>query len=335
MWNARVDHSNMPGQPPRTFSSGPVHISTLDQILPLTMFSLQSDAPVPLIPPPPAPLNIPPSRARRQLAARLALHKQQAEEATAAAEEAAAARNSDDPFASLGDREVEGEASDPFTLDEEEEDITSSGRRDKKPQAPSEARQGFSVSRGLTSLFSSTSRNRGGGVGDEDEEIRMPLSPPEDDEDDEDGSSGSSSGEQHHPVEAAPTQERIPLETDEDEDEMGEMVAPSEDADEDAEEEEEDEEQSNSSDDQIEGEMLSPVEKEKLRESFGSKVSADASRPAGLEGRSEDRIRERNEDEDEAEEDEDEDEEEEEEGEGEGEGLVEIAMPSSGGRRRT
>ena len=293
--------------------------------MPLTIFFLQSDTPIPLIPPPPAPLNIPPSRARRQLAARLALHKQQAEEA--------AARNSDDPFASLGDRDEEGDASDPFTLDEEEEDITSSGRRDKKPQAPSEARQGFSVSRGLTSLFSSTSRNRGGAAGDENEEMRMPPSPPEDDEDDEDedGSSGSSSGEQHHPAEAAPIQERIPLETDEDEDEeMGEMVAPSEDADEDAEEEEEEEEeQSSSSDDQAEGEVLSPVEKEKLRGSFGSTGSAGGSRPADGGGR---RSRERKRERDEDDEDDDDDEEEEEE---EGEGLVEIAMPSSGGRRMT
>ena len=41
--------------------------------------------PIPLLPAPPSPLNIPPSRARRQLAARLALQRQHAAEAAAAA----------------------------------------------------------------------------------------------------------------------------------------------------------------------------------------------------------------------------------------------------------
>ncbi|CRG84741.1 SIT4-associating protein SAP185 [Talaromyces islandicus] len=43
--------------------------------------SSSSSQPIPILAPPPAPLNIVPSRARRQLAARLALHKQQAEAA--------------------------------------------------------------------------------------------------------------------------------------------------------------------------------------------------------------------------------------------------------------
>jgi hypothetical protein len=132
---------------------------------------------------------------------------------------------------------------------------------------------------------------------------------------DDQNSSGSENGGRHHALEATTSHERIPLETDEDEDEeMGEMVAPSEEADEDVEEEEE--EQSNSSDDaEGQGEVLSPVEREKLRGSFGSTGSGGASRPVDL-GRNEE---------------EDDDEEEEEEGEG----LVEIAMPSSGGRRMT
>lgn len=276
---------------------------------------MQSDASIPLIPPPPAPLNIPPSRARRQLAARLALHKQQAEAATTAAEEEEAVRNSDDPFARLGDHD-DGDASDPFTLDEEEEDITASGRRDKKPQASSSASHGFSVSRGLTSLFSPSPRGGHDGPGDEDERMSRTPSPPDDEEDDQ-NSSGSENGHDGHPLEAATSQERIPLETDEDEDEeMGEMVAPSEEAEDDVEEED----NSNSSDDQEGGEVLSPVEREKLRGSFGSSGSKDISRPIplGKLGRQPQR--------DEEEDDDDDD---------EGEGLVEIAMPSSSARRMT
>jgi SIT4-associating protein SAP185/190 len=52
----------------------------------ILIFFLQSSQPIPILAPPPAPLNIAPSRARRQLAARLALHKQQAAEAAANAE---------------------------------------------------------------------------------------------------------------------------------------------------------------------------------------------------------------------------------------------------------
>lgn len=274
--------------------------------MPLTLKFTQSGAPIPLIPPPPTPLNIPPSRARRQLAARLALHKQQAEEL--------AACNSDDPFASLGDRDDEGDASDPFTLDEEEEDITASGRRDKKPRAVAESSQGFSMSRGLTSLFATSSRGRGNTTDEGVEGFTGAASPPEEDENNQ-NSSGSDDGERHHPLESTLSQERIPLETDDDEDEeMGEMVAPSEDADEDV----DDEEHSNSSEDQDQGEMLSPVEREKLRGSFGSTGSAGVSKTTDL-GR-QDQQQERDEDEEEDE---------------EGEGLVEIAMPTSGGRRMT
>ncbi|KAI9881846.1 MAG: hypothetical protein M1823_006442, partial [Watsoniomyces obsoletus] len=58
-----------------------------------------SHHPVPLIPPPPAPLNIEPSRARKRLADRLARRKEQAEEEQ---EVAAAEFNAgDDPFAAL------------------------------------------------------------------------------------------------------------------------------------------------------------------------------------------------------------------------------------------
>lgn len=264
-----------------------------------------------MIPPPPAPLNIPPSRARRQLAARLALHKQRAEEASTATEEAAA-RNSDDPFASLGDRDDDGDASDPFTLDEEEEDITASGRRDKKTKYWVGGGPEASPGGGVTNLFSSGSGRRDEGSGYDDEAMVRTASPLEADEDDE-RSSDSDNGERH-PLEATRSQERVPLETDDYEDEeMGEMVAPSQEDEEEAKEDE----HSNSSDGQEQGEELSPSEAKALRGSFGSSGSGCASKPVDL-GRH-DQQREHDEDEEDE----------------ESEGLVEIVMPSSGVRRVT
>lgn len=281
--------------------------------MPLTLYSLQIDATIPLIPPPPAPLNIPPSRARRQLAARLALHKHRAEEA--------AARNSDDPFASLGDGDDDGDGGDPFTLDEEEEDITSSGRRDKKPQSPSDSRPVGSASHGLSSLFLTSSGGRGDAAGYDDGTMATTGSPLVADEVEADSSDSDEEDGQHHLLEATTSQERVPLETDDDEDEeMGEMVAPSEEADEEAEEYE----HSNSSDEQGEGEMLSSDERDKLRGNFGSAACTDASGTTDLGGP--DHAHQQHQHQHQhahGEDDEDE----------EGEGLVEIAMPGSGGRR--
>jgi hypothetical protein len=97
----------------------------------------------------------------------------------AAAGEEAAARDLEDPFVSLGDRDDDGDGTDPFTLDEEEEDITASGRRDKKPQDKLTSAQRFFVNRGIQSLFSIYPR----GVHDddmEDEAVGRALSPPSD-----------------------------------------------------------------------------------------------------------------------------------------------------------
>ena len=206
-----------------------------------TLTLSQSDQPVPLIPPPPAPLNIEPSRARRRLADRLAMHKQQQEEDTAASEFGSEA---DDPFAALDDNDDQ-DTSEPFSLDEEEQDITTFGKRTNAnpsgPNTSSNDHSSFSVSRGLTSLFSSHS-NR-----------------PQQESEDFDGSLDTSSSDssnsdnepQTHPLEARRSIERRPLDIDDDE-EMGEMVAPTEEA--------------NSSDEEV----LSPQERERLGGAFAS-----------------------------------------------------------------
>jgi hypothetical protein len=91
-----------------------------------TVATSSADLEPPLAPPPPPPpLNIPPSRARRQLAARLALHKQNADNSTNGGEhdtEKAEHRQNINPFATeedddeddqedftIGDLEVEAE----------------------------------------------------------------------------------------------------------------------------------------------------------------------------------------------------------------------------------
>ena len=201
-----------------------------------------SDQPVPLIPPPPAPLNIEPSRARRRLADRLARHKQQAEEE----QEVAAAEfgSEDDPFAALGDNDDQ-DNSDPFSLDEEEQDITTFGKRSNANTSSNQAsdHHAFSVSRGLTSLFStgpSRQNQNQSSFGDGNDDSSS-------------SGSGSDADVEHPPLEARRSLERKPLDVDEDE-EMGEMVAPTEGA-----------SGSNSSDE----EALSPMEKERLNNVFG------------------------------------------------------------------
>ena len=169
---------------------------------------------MPLIPPPPAPLNIAPSRARRRLADRLALHKQQA------AHEASGGPvdpTVDDPFASLGDDDQD--ATDPFALDEDEQDITASGNRNKVQSPSTGDSAGFSVSRGLTSLFSSR-RDENYGNDDFDRSL-------EDSSSSSDDTSSDSEDPTRPTLEAKTSLERQPLDVDDDE-EMGEMVAPSE-----------------------------------------------------------------------------------------------------------
>lgn len=180
-----------------------------------------SDQPMPLIPPPPAPLNIEPSRARRRLADRLALHKAQQEQE---AQEAAASELGleDDPFAALGDND-EQDNDDTFSLDEEEQDITSFGKRRNvqaniHPNNIANDSSGYAISRGINNLFSSDGQQKKNYLADSLE-------------DDSSSESGSDEGEENTAVEARTSLERRPLDIDDDDDEeMGEMVGPSDEA---------------------------------------------------------------------------------------------------------
>ncbi|KAK5091987.1 sporulation-induced protein [Exophiala xenobiotica] len=183
-----------------------VQLSTAD-----TGPSTDSDQPMPVIPPPPAPLNIEPSRARKRLADRLAMHKAQQEQD---AQEAAASEfgMEDDPFAALGDND-DNNHDDPFSLDEEEQDITSFGKR-SNTHTQSSSGATYSTSRGTSNLFSSQS---------DKSYLRGSL------ENGSSSDSGSDEDTQHTAVEARTSLERRPLDVDDDDDdEMGEMVGPSE-----------------------------------------------------------------------------------------------------------
>ncbi|EHY58059.1 sporulation-induced protein [Exophiala dermatitidis] len=248
--------------------------------------SENSDQPVPLLPPPPAPLNVEPSRARRRLADRLARHKQEAEQEAAASEFGSEA---DDPFAAL-DNGDEQDSADPFSLDEEEQDITNFGRRSNANTGgfgdTTRDHHSFTVSRGLTSLFSSANDDTHGRT------IRDDFDGSLDDSSSE--GSGSDIEPENPPLEARTSLERRPLEVFEDE-EMGEMVAPTQ------------EDESNSSDEEV----LSPMEKEKLGGAFGmGDTDEQASEFAGQADHDDD--------------DDDDD---------DSDQLVEIAMPASMKRR--
>jgi len=175
-----------------------------------------SEQPVPLIPPPPAPLNIEPSRARRKLANRLAMHKAQQEQE---AQEAAASEfgMEDDPFAALGDNDDQ-DNDDPFSLDEEEQDITSFGKRSNfHEESSSTEATSYSTSRGISGLFSA-GHHASKGYSRESHD------------DESSSGSGSDDNADYTALEARTSSERRPLDVDDDEDddeEMGEMVDPS------------------------------------------------------------------------------------------------------------
>ncbi|OAL33672.1 hypothetical protein AYO20_07010 [Fonsecaea nubica] len=227
------------------------HVRTVNQLSAADsgLSSESSDQPIPLLPPPPAPLNIEPSRARRRLADRLARHKQEAEQEVAASEFGSEA---DDPFAALGNGD-DNDSGDPFSLDEEEQDITTFGKRSNinSFNTNTSDHHSFSVSRGLTSLFSSApSREMHGQTSHDDFDGSL-------DDSSSDGS-GSDIDSGNPPLEARTSLERRPLEVFEDE-EMGEMVAPSEEV------------ESNSSDEEV----LSPLEREKLENAYGMNDDPD------------------------------------------------------------
>lgn len=143
-----------------------------------------------------------------------AQQQQQAEQELTASEFGLEA---DDPFAALGDNEDQ-DNEDPFSLDEDEQDITAFGRRSNTNGHGQRSDQSaFSVSRGISNLFSAGHRSH---------EAREDFGGSMDDSSSSD--SGSDIDAEHPPLEARTSLERRPIDDDEDEDEeMGDMVAPS------------------------------------------------------------------------------------------------------------
>ncbi|KAL5362500.1 SIT4 phosphatase-associated protein-domain-containing protein [Aspergillus floccosus] len=160
--------------------------------------SSSTSQPIPILPPPPAPLSLGPSRARRQLAARLAMQKQQAAENAENSEE----RGEDGNQATAHDNSNSQWPSNPFVIAGLEDDGDGSG-------SPARA------------AFPSTDFN----TGHKDEPLSSPtfpesgFSPP-------DSFSNSSDEGGDGRMEGQRRTERVPLEID-DEDDMGEMVGPS------------------------------------------------------------------------------------------------------------
>lgn len=154
--------------------------------------SSSSSQPIPILAPPPAPLNIVPSRARRQLAARLALHKQQAD---AAAQDPTDHSSADDSHQNDGQWQ-----SNPFIIADLEDDRSSS------PELPSAEFSAMEESERPSSPTFHTG-------------FTPPGSP----------STNSSDEAAGEPKETVRRKVRVPLEVedDDDDDEMGELVGPS------------------------------------------------------------------------------------------------------------
>ncbi|KAL1870979.1 sporulation-induced protein [Paecilomyces lecythidis] len=157
--------------------------------------SNSTSQPIPILAPPPGPLNPGPSRARRQLAARLALQKQQATDAAATEENSSEGEK----------RETTGEGEDqwatnPFVISGLDDDLTESPASATFPSMDFPSRS--------ADISSSPTFPRSG--------FTPPGSPSPHSSDD--GREGTS--------EAVRRKERMPLEV-EDDDEMGEMVGPS------------------------------------------------------------------------------------------------------------
>lgn len=153
------------------------------------MSTSSTSQPIPILPPPPAPLSLGPSRARRQLAARLAAQKQQAAENADAEEEG----NADE-----GEARSSQYSANPFVIAGVDDDAEGSNSAFPDSDFPPNADETFSPT------FPSSG-----------------FSPP-------DSLSNSSDEEGDGRSEAVRRRVRMPLEVEEDEDdEMGEMVGPS------------------------------------------------------------------------------------------------------------
>ncbi|PCH00523.1 SIT4 phosphatase-associated protein family [Penicillium occitanis (nom. inval.)] len=155
--------------------------------------SSSTSQPIPILAPPPAPLNIVPSRARRQLAARLALHKQQAD---------AAAENSNDQ-SNADESHHNGQwQSNPFIIADLEDDTHELGSAEFSAMDESDQPSSPTFHTGFTPPGSPSTNSSDDTSGDPRETVRRKVRIPlevEDDDDDEMGEmvgpgSGSGSG---------------------------------------------------------------------------------------------------------------------------------------------
>ncbi|GAQ37998.1 sit4-associated protein [Aspergillus niger] len=151
--------------------------------------------PIPILPPPPAPLSQGPSRARRQLAARLAAHKQQAAENSEGGEESSHSQQSEHDMQW---------PTNPFVIAGLDEDADGSN-------SPASA------------AFPSTDFP----PANKDEPFSSPTFPDSGFSPPDSFSTNSSDEEGDGRPEGMRRKERVPLEVDEEEDDMGEMVGPS------------------------------------------------------------------------------------------------------------
>lgn len=157
----------------------------------LQVSTSSTSQPIPILPPPPAPLSLGPSRARRQLAARLAAQKQQAAENADAEEEG----NADE-----GEARPSQHSANPFIIAGVDDDAEGSNSAFPDSDFPPNVDETFSPTF-PTSGFSPPDS----------------LSTNSSDDDDDDDQS-----------ESVRQRARVPLEVEEDEDDdMGEMVGPS------------------------------------------------------------------------------------------------------------
>lgn len=149
--------------------------------------SSSASQPIPILAPPPAPLNIVPSRARRQLAARLALHKKQADSAT---------DTFNDPSSNEGEVHHNDDhwQSNPFIIAGLEDDSQEMGSSEFSAMDEEDHPTSPTFHTGFTPPGSPSTNSSDDAGGDPQETIRRKV--------------------------------RVPLEVDDDDDEMGEIVGP-------------------------------------------------------------------------------------------------------------
>ncbi|PYI34718.1 hypothetical protein BP00DRAFT_42967 [Aspergillus indologenus CBS 114.80] len=174
-----------------------VRMTFYNQAIPFPGSANSTSQPIPILPPPPAPMSQGPSRARRQLAARLAAQKQQTNDGSEGAEDR-----------SLGSEHETSESqwpTNPFVIAGLDEDTEGN-------HSPADA------------AFPS---NDFPPTGDKDEPFSSPTFPESGFSPPDSFSTGSSDDDGEGRTEGMRRKERVPLEVEDDDDDMGEMVGPS------------------------------------------------------------------------------------------------------------